>query len=240
LKETREKERQRELAAALREAEAAQAALEDVDRRLLERRRRARRGVEGPVGPWRLLLASEDLARLREQRLVAEERLSESRRQVEERRQELLEAAKERKILEALRERDYEVFRSEEARREQRHMDELAQQTGERRRAGDVRTPATPGKKERVNVGKWAWIILILIAALVASVAMLDAMGVIDFGGWVMALLERHPAIEAHAAIYRMGLDVDRALEEGYQQLAQREAELEAERALLEEEKRAL
>lgn len=91
-----------------------------------------------------------------------------------------------------------------------------------------------------MNVGKWSWIILILIAALVASVAMLDAMGVIDFGGWVMALLERHPAIEAHAAIYRMGLDVDRALEEGYQQLAQREAELEAERALLEEEKRAL
>lgn len=148
LKETREKERQRELAAALREAEAAQAALEDVERRLLERQRKARHALEGPVDPWRLLLASEDLARLREQRLAAEERLSESRRQVKERRQELLEAAKERKILEALRERDYEAFRSEEARREQRYMDELAQQTGERRRAGDLRTPATPGKKD--------------------------------------------------------------------------------------------
>jgi len=87
---------------------------------------------------------------------------------------------------------------------------------------------------------RWSLIIGIFIVAVIASVVMLDAMGVIDVGGWLIATLERHPTIEAHAAIYRRGLEFDQALEEERNRIAQREAELEAELGRLESERRRL
>lgn len=87
---------------------------------------------------------------------------------------------------------------------------------------------------------KWSVIIALVVVAAVASVYMLDAMGVIDVGAMVIAALERNPTLEAHAAIYRRGLDVERTLLESRQELAQREQELEAERAALLGEARRL
>lgn len=132
LKEAGEKERQRELAARLREAEAAHEVLAAIDLQMLERQARAREARLGPVDPWRLLLATEDLARLQRRRDAAEERLRRCVQEVDAARARLTEAMRGRKSLEALRERDYRNYLLEEERSEQRLMDELAQRSGQR------------------------------------------------------------------------------------------------------------
>ena len=77
--------------------------------------------------------------RLRRRLQGAESDLTASLREVEERRAELVEAMKERKILEALKEKQRRSFLLEEARQEQRLTDEVAERTMEyhRRTAGE-------------------------------------------------------------------------------------------------------
>jgi len=133
VKEAREKERQRELADAQQRAEAARKALDSVELQMARQTAKAREAMSGTVVPWRLLLVSEELARLRGEWLAAKERLSQRLQEVEETRLRLVGAMKERKILETLRRRDYEAFLIDEARKEQRFMDELAQKAGARR-----------------------------------------------------------------------------------------------------------
>lgn len=87
---------------------------------------------------------------------------------------------------------------------------------------------------------KWLLIILIVLASLVLSGAMLQAMGIIDVGGWIMTRLERHPAIQTHAAIYRLGLEAEQAIAETVAAVEVREAEIEEERAALEQERAEL
>ena len=150
VREMSEKERQRELAASIVRAEAAHKALVMVERQVAERQASARQAASGRLDPWRLMLAAEDLARLRSARRAAEERLVECRREVEVRREILVETAKGRKTLDVLRQREYELFLIEEARKEQRFMDELAQQAGEHlKRQESVGPRAGGGKKDR-------------------------------------------------------------------------------------------
>ena len=60
---------------------------------------------------------------------------------------------------------------------------------------------------------KWPLIIVILIAALVVSGAMLHTMGLIDVGEWVLTQLERNATFQTHTSIYRLGLESQEALE---------------------------
>lgn len=65
---------------------------------------------------------------------------------------------------------------------------------------------------------------------------MLQAMGIIDAGAWIMARLEQHPTFQAHAQIYRLGLETEVAIERERARTDLIAAELEEERAALAEE----
>lgn len=82
-------------------------------------------------------------------------------------------------------------------------------------------------------MGKWFLIIGILLTSLIISGAMLQAMGIIDAGAWIMARLEQNPTFHAHAEIYRLGLQAEEALQ-------QERANVEAWQAQLDEERAAL
>lgn len=127
VKELKEEERQRELAQATRRAEATQLSLEAVDRRIQECQVDLRSRVQGGVDAWRLQLSADYMAYLRRERHETEAELTAALREVEARRVHLLEALKERKIFEALKEREYQSFRLAQARFEQRQTDEAAE-----------------------------------------------------------------------------------------------------------------
>lgn len=135
VRETREKDAQRALAAAHLRAQRAQEAVDALNQRLMERESKARKlAQEGAVEPWRLELYADSIQHLKGELYLAQQELDGCLRDVDERRTELVEAMKERKILEALKEKERRSFLIEEARREQSLMDEVAERTTERRR----------------------------------------------------------------------------------------------------------
>jgi len=66
------------------------------------------------------------LARLKTTIAGQEKAIEEARGELERRRGELLEATKEKKVVEVMRERSFEAFRKRERRRDQKETDELA------------------------------------------------------------------------------------------------------------------
>lgn len=95
-------------------------------------------------------------------------------------------------------------------------------------------------KKTGSPLGRWSIIIVIVLLSLVASGAMLQAMGIIDAGAWIMTRLERHPALSAHAHIYRLGLETEEAIERERARIDELVARLEEERAAVEAERESL
>ena len=83
---------------------------------------------------------------------------------------------------------------------------------------------------------RWLLIISIVIASLVLSGAMLEAMGVIDLSGWVVARLTSHPAIQPYAAIYRLGLQAEEAIAEAQAVVEAKDVEIQEMRAAVEQE----
>src|SRR5690606_22537963 len=124
VKQLREQERQRELAQAARRAEATQRSLDALNRRIREQQSDWRSRVQGDVDAWRLQLSAAFLEHLRQERRETESELTDALQEVEARRSHLLDALKERKIFEALKEREHQSFRRAQARLEQRLTDE--------------------------------------------------------------------------------------------------------------------
>lgn len=83
---------------------------------------------------------------------------------------------------------------------------------------------------------RWLLIISIVIASLVLSGAMLEAMGVIDLSGWVVARLTSHPAIQPYAAIYRLGLQAEEAIAEAQAVVEAKDVEIQEMRAAVDQE----
>lgn len=90
--------------------------------------------------------------------------------------------------------------------------------------------------KEGSQVTRWLLIIFIVIASLVVSGAMLEAMGVIDLSSWFVARFESHPAIQPHAAIYRLGLRAEEAIAEALAAVEAKDLEIQEMRAAVEQE----
>jgi len=136
VKQLKEQERQRELAQAARRAEATQRSLDALNRRIREQQSDWRSRVQGDVDAWRLQLSAAFLEHLRQERRETESQLTDALQEVEARRSHLLDALKERKIFEALKEREHQSFRRAQARLEQRLTDEAAEiAAGRKRRA---------------------------------------------------------------------------------------------------------
>ena len=127
LREAARDERRRHLAEALR----AESVLRD-HRAALEKnvevmRRQARAAAQpGHIDVDRLLEAQRYELALRAQVAIAEQQAAELRQEIENRRQALVAADREVRVLEKLRQRHLERFRAEEARREVKRMDEIA------------------------------------------------------------------------------------------------------------------
>lgn len=83
---------------------------------------------------------------------------------------------------------------------------------------------------------RWLLIISIVIASLVLSGAMLEAMGVIDLSGWFVARLTSHPAIQPYAAIYRLGLQAEEAIAEAQAVVEAKDVEIQEMRAAVDQE----
>lgn len=136
VKQLKEQERQRELAQAARRAEATLRSLDALNRRIREQQSDWRSRVQGDVDAWRLQLSAAFLEHLRQERRETESQLADALQEVEARRSHLLDALKERKIFEALKEREHQSFRRAQARLEQRLTDEAAEiAAGRKRRA---------------------------------------------------------------------------------------------------------
>lgn len=141
VREARERDARLALAAAVRGAEEARRDVEALERRLKDAERAARRLMEtGPVQAWRLELYTVSIHSLRERHETARAVLADRLTEVEDRRAHLVEAMKQRKILETLKEKQRGEFLAETARQEQRLTDEVALGTTRRRRraAGEV------------------------------------------------------------------------------------------------------
>lgn len=94
--------------------------------------------------------------------------------------------------------------------------------------------------KKSSPLRKWWLTIAIVLLSLIASGAMLQAMGIIDAGAWMMARLEQHPAFSAHARIYRLGLETEEAIEQERARVDELVARLEEERAAVAAERESL
>ena len=95
------------------------------DRRDHYQRELVERQKEG-VSPREVVIYNAYTAFLKEKIELQIEAVESARKQVEERKEELLAARKDRKILDRLRSRKYEVFLAEMRREEMKHLDEVA------------------------------------------------------------------------------------------------------------------
>lgn len=90
-------------------------------------------------------------------------------------------------------------------------------------------------------------VVLVLIVSLIASAAMLQAMGAVDFTQMLIGRLESVPAVRPHIAVYRHGLEAEALLAEErlksealQGEMVALQEQIELERKELEAEQRAL
>ncbi len=130
VRRTREKECQRRLADSLQVLKKSEEQLEKERQESLRSRESLRRALRGPVSVAQLM-ALDGWHRWKNRQV--QERNAQADRQrsiVDRKRRELIEAAKDKKILERLKEKRYEEYRVNSLREEQAVLDDLGTRTG--------------------------------------------------------------------------------------------------------------
>jgi flagellar FliJ protein len=126
VKEHREKERQRELAETLAKVHDQKAALRKLDTKRLDTMDHHRSKLVGRVSMAEALVCSRYLLRLKRERMAGNELLRGMEREAESRRQKLVEAARERKVYDLLKEKQATRHRHGLEKDEQKALDEVA------------------------------------------------------------------------------------------------------------------
>ncbi|RKX23975.1 MAG: flagellar export protein FliJ [Candidatus Zixiibacteriota bacterium] len=121
-----EKERQKQLATSLKEVQDQQGMLTEMDKERLGATERQRTRMCGPISLAETLVYSRFLVKLKRQRLAGAELLHGLEKEAEQRRRKLVEAARERKIYEMLKEKQQFRHRQEMEKTEQKETDEIA------------------------------------------------------------------------------------------------------------------
>lgn len=134
-----EREKQAALAAAQQERLTLEDAVREMQARIVGERDELRAVLAGgravDLGAAKLQASASLNAVARTQQLAL--KLAGAHRRVEHARQELLEAARQRRAVELLREKRFEAWKSEQAQRENSAIDELAIMSGTRSAAGE-------------------------------------------------------------------------------------------------------
>ncbi|MBD3258131.1 flagellar export protein FliJ [candidate division GN15 bacterium] len=126
VKEHKEKEKQKLLAQVTQEVVSQEQRLTSIDGKRESTIDYQRKRLAGKISVAETLLASRYMVRLKKERVAGEEFLEGLKRVEDERRQELLEAAKQRKIYEMLKEKQQERHRRKLEKAEQKDIDEIA------------------------------------------------------------------------------------------------------------------
>ncbi len=134
LKEHREKEKQREHAEAARKVQEQKEMLVRIDEERGETLKHQRRSLVGSMSLAELLVCSRYLMKLKKDTLTGRELLRGLEKEADKRREKLVEASKERKIYEKLKEKQIAKFTKEVERLENKAVDETAT-NGFRRRS---------------------------------------------------------------------------------------------------------
>jgi len=121
-----EKQRQKEHAAALQQVYRQQEHLSEIDKEKERTFEFQRTRLQGSIRTHQLLAASRYLVRLKRDTMTGTELLKGLERETERKRQLLVQASRERKIYEKLRERQETKFNQEVEQHERKALDELA------------------------------------------------------------------------------------------------------------------
>jgi len=126
LRQHREKERQKEHAASVHEASLQKEQLQSLDHQRLNTLDQQRGRLVGSLSVTQALIASRYLMKLKRQHLAGAGLLHALEREVEKKRQKLVEAARDRKTYELLKEKRQLRHRQEAEKRDQKELDEIA------------------------------------------------------------------------------------------------------------------
>lgn len=126
LRQHREKERQKEHAASVHEASLQREQLQSLDHQRLSTLDQQRDRLVGAVSATQALVASRYLMKLKRQHLAGTSLLHALEREVEKKRLKLVEAARDRKTYELLKEKQQSRHRQEAEKRDQKELDEIA------------------------------------------------------------------------------------------------------------------
>jgi flagellar protein FliJ len=126
VKEHREKERQKELAEAINRVGDQKARLQEIDGNRVGTMERQRDRLVGSISVAEALICSRYLMRLKRDRIAGSELLHGLERQAEGRRRALVEAARERKIYDMLKDKQQLRHRQQIEKDEQKVLDEVA------------------------------------------------------------------------------------------------------------------
>ena len=126
LRRHREKERQKEHAASVHEAHKQKQQLQTLDSQRLNTLDFQRERLVGALSVTQALVASRYLVKLKRQHLAGTGLLHALEREVEKKRQKLVEAARDRKMYELLKEKRQLRHRQDAEKRDQKELDEVA------------------------------------------------------------------------------------------------------------------
>ncbi len=140
VREHKEKERQKELAEAQGQVVEQKGKLTELDKHRVSTFDHQRKKLIGNISVAETLVCSRYLVRLKRDRIAGTEFLRGLEREVEKRRQKLVEAAKERKMYELLKEKQKTRHRKEIEKVEQKDLDEISTNTFLRQRANSKKT----------------------------------------------------------------------------------------------------
>ena len=135
VKAHREKERQRDLAEALQRVYAQKAQLGEIDTHREQTVAHQRQSMTGNLSLAELLVCSRYLTRLKKNAVAGQELLRGYERAADEKREKLVEATKEKKIHEKLKEKQQEQFSRTIEELEKKENDEIAGNCYRRRKA---------------------------------------------------------------------------------------------------------
>jgi flagellar protein FliJ len=128
-----EQMRQRELAIALKAMQDLQDELRALDESIKQANEDARRGhMTGAIDTTYLAAHRRFIMSAQRKGMTLVQRIALAQREVNERRARVVEAAKQFKVLEKLRERQWDAFRAEHARKEFAELDEIGTQIAQR------------------------------------------------------------------------------------------------------------
>ena len=126
IRQHREKERQREHSVAVQEVAKQKQQLQDIDHERLGTLEHQRQRLTGRLSIAEALVCSRYLVKLKRQRMAGTGLLHGMEREAEKKRQKLVEAARERKIYELLKEKQQLRHRQGLEKQDQKQLDEVA------------------------------------------------------------------------------------------------------------------